>query len=181
MGDQGSQAAVLARYFDTSATTPAAAEVLEAMALAQATAWANPSSLHLPGLAAAELLERVGLADAFALAPAQLSGGMRKRAALARALALDPPLLLLDEPGSGLDPLNAQRLDELVLELRHHLGTAVVMVTHEIRSVRAVADRALYLDDKEMTMTAIGTPEELAGHASSVVRRFFTAGGGLES
>jgi phospholipid/cholesterol/gamma-HCH transport system ATP-binding protein len=127
------------------------------------------------------LLERVGLADAFALAPAQLSGGMRKRAALARALALDPPLLLLDEPGSGLDPLNAQRLDELVLELRHHLGTAVVMVTHEIRSVRAVADRALYLDDKEMTMTAIGTPEELAGHASSVVRRFFAAGGELGS
>jgi phospholipid/cholesterol/gamma-HCH transport system ATP-binding protein len=127
------------------------------------------------------LLERVGLADAFALAPAQLSGGMRKRAALARALALDPPLVLLDEPGSGLDPLNAQRLDELVLELRHHLGTAVVMVTHEIRSVRAVADRALYLDDKEMTMTAIGTPEELAGHSSSVVRRFFAAGGGLGS
>jgi phospholipid/cholesterol/gamma-HCH transport system ATP-binding protein len=122
---------------------------------------------------ALSLLERVGLADAFALAPAQLSGGMRKRAALARALALDPPLLLLDEPGSGLDPLNAQRLDELVLELRHHLGKAVVMVTHEVRSVRAVADRVLYLDDKEMTMTAIGTPEELAGHASPAVRRFF--------
>ncbi len=127
------------------------------------------------------LLERVGLADAFALMPAQLSGGMRKRAALARALALDPPLLLLDEPGSGLDPLSAQRLDELVLELRHHLGKAVVMVTHEIRSVRAVADRALYLDDKEMTMAAIGTPEELAGHASGVVRRFFAAGAGHAS
>ena len=122
------------------------------------------------------LLHRVGLADAFALAPAQLSGGMRKRAALARALALDPPLLLLDEPGSGLDPLNAQRLDELVRELRHHLGKAVVMVTHEIRSVWAVADRALYLDDKEMTMAAIGTPAELAGHSCSAVRRFFAAG-----
>ena len=129
---------------------------------------------------AQSLLERVGLGEAFGLVPAQLSGGMRKRVALARALALEPPLLLLDEPGSGLDPLNAQRLDELVLELRHHLGTAVVMVTHEIRSVRAVADRALYLDDKEMTMSAIGTPDELAGHASSVVRRFFAAEAGLE-
>ena len=130
---------------------------------------------------ASALLARVGLAEAFGLAPAQLSGGMRKRAALARALALDPPLLLLDEPGSGLDPLNAQRLDELILELVHHLGKAVVMVTHEIRSVRAVADRALYLDDKEMTMTAIGTPGELAGHASGSVRRFFAVGEGLGS
>ena len=127
------------------------------------------------------LLERVGLADAFGRMPAQLSGGMRKRAALARALALDPPLVLLDEPGSGLDPLNAQRLDELVLELRHHLGKAVVMVTHEVRSVRAVADRALYLDDQEMTMTALGTPDELARHASSAVRRFFALGAGQAS
>jgi len=125
---------------------------------------------------ARELLGRVGLADAFALLPAQLSGGMRKRAALARALALDPPLVLLDEPGSGLDPIHAQRLDELVLELRHHLGKAVVMVTHEIGSVRAVADRALYLDDKEKTMAAIGTPKELAGHPSDAVRRFFASG-----
>ena len=124
------------------------------------------------------LLARVGLAEAFSLMPPQLSGGMRKRAALARALVLEPPLVLLDEPGSGLDPLNAQRLDELVLELRHHLGMAVVMVTHEIRSIRAVADRALYLDEQAMTMTALGTPEELAVHASAAVRRFFAVGAG---
>ncbi|MEN9418805.1 MAG: hypothetical protein RI988_2425 [Pseudomonadota bacterium] len=122
------------------------------------------------------LLARVGMADAFGLLPAQLSGGMRKRAALARALALDPPLLLLDEPGSGLDPLSAQRLDELVLELRHHLGTAVVMVTHEIRSVLAVADRALYLDEADMTMTALGPPQEMLTHPLPAVRRFFAAG-----
>lgn len=135
------------------------------------------------GLDAAQRRERalnklalVGLADAFGLMPSQLSGGMRKRVALARALALDPPLLLLDEPGSGLDPVNAQRLDALVLELRHHLGTAVVMVTHEIRSVFAVADRALYLDDKDMTMTAIGTPADLAAHPLPAVQRFFAAG-----
>ena len=125
---------------------------------------------------ARELLARVGMGDAFGLLPAQLSGGMRKRAALARALALDPPLLLLDEPGSGLDPLNAQRLDELVLELRHHLGTAVVMVTHEIRSVLAVADRALYLDEDDMTMTALGPPREMLTHPLPRVRRFFMAG-----
>lgn len=122
------------------------------------------------------LLARVGMADASELIPAQLSGGMRKRAALARALALDPPLLLLDEPGSGLDPLNAQSLDELVLELRHHLGTAVVMVTHEIRSVLAVADRALYLDDTDMTMTALGPPLDMFDHPLPRVRRFFLAG-----
>ena len=83
-------------------------------------------------------LAQVGLADAFALMPAQLSGGMRKRAALARALALDPELLFLDEPGSGLDPLNAARLDDLVLHLRADRNTAIVMVTHEITSVLAV-------------------------------------------
>lgn len=83
--------------------------------------------------------------------PAELSGGMRKRAALARALALDPALLFLDEPGSGLDPVNAARLDELILQLRDHLGTTVVMVTHEIDSVFAVADRVLFLDEVEKT------------------------------
>ena len=74
---------------------------------------------------------------------------MRKRAALARALALDPALLFLDEPGSGLDPFSAARLDELILSLRDNLGTTVVMVTHEIDSMFAVADRVLYLDHLE--------------------------------
>jgi paraquat-inducible protein B len=87
---------------------------------------------------------------------------MRKRAALARALALDPTLLFLDEPGSGLDPVNAARLDELILNLRDHLGTTVVMVTHEIDSVFAVADRVLFLDEVEKTMTALDAPQVLA-------------------
>jgi phospholipid/cholesterol/gamma-HCH transport system ATP-binding protein len=104
--------------------------------------------------------------------PSQLSGGMRKRAALARALALDPELLLLDEPGSGLDPVNAARLDELVLHLRQHLGTTVVMVTHEIASVFAVADRALFLDPQERTMTAIGAPRQLLVDGPPAVRAF---------
>jgi phospholipid/cholesterol/gamma-HCH transport system ATP-binding protein len=121
-------------------------------------------------------LALVGLDGGFDLMPAQLSGGMRKRAALARALALDPELLYLDEPGSGLDPLNAARLDELVLNLRHHLGTAVVMVTHENASIMAVADRALYLDPLAHTMTALGPPRDLLSHGPADVRAFLQRG-----
>jgi phospholipid/cholesterol/gamma-HCH transport system ATP-binding protein len=108
--------------------------------------------------------------------PAELSGGMRKRAALARALALDPELLFLDEPGSGLDPPNVARLDELLLNLRHHLGTTVVMVTHGIESVFDVADRMLFLDDREKTMTALGAPAELLEHGPALVREFLRSG-----
>ena len=128
---------------------------------------------------ARELLARVGLEHGFDLMPAQLSGGMRKRAALARALALDPPLLFLDEPGSGLDPLNAARLDELVLELRHHQGRTVVMVTHDIASVFSTADRVLYLDDQLMTMTALGTPQDLLHQGPAAVRRFLSLQGAM--
>jgi phospholipid/cholesterol/gamma-HCH transport system ATP-binding protein len=117
-------------------------------------------------------LALVGLEDAFDLAPSELSGGMRKRAAIARALALDPELLYLDEPQSGLDPFSATRLDGLILNLRRHLGTTVVMVTHSIDSVFAVADRMLYLDHLEKTMTALDAPRELAARGPERVRRF---------
>jgi phospholipid/cholesterol/gamma-HCH transport system ATP-binding protein len=117
-------------------------------------------------------LALVGLEDAFDLEPAELSGGMRKRAAIARALALDPELLYLDEPSSGLDPFSAGRLDGLILNLRRHLGTTVVMVSHSIDSVFAVADRLLYLDHVEKTMTALDAPQVLAESGPERVRAF---------
>ena len=121
-------------------------------------------------------LALVGLDGAFDLMPSQLSGGMRKRAGLARALALDPPLLFLDEPGSGLDPVNTARLDGLILQLRDHLGTTVVMVTHEIDSVFAVADRVLFLDEIEKTMTALDTPKALLQNGPPRVQEFLHRG-----
>jgi phospholipid/cholesterol/gamma-HCH transport system ATP-binding protein len=121
-------------------------------------------------------LALVGLDGTFDMEPAALSGGMKKRAAIARALALDPSLLYLDEPGSGLDPVNSAHLDSLILKLREHLGTTVVMVTHDIGSVFAVADRTLYLDDQEQTMTALGAPQDLLAHGPPAVREFLRQG-----
>lgn len=122
------------------------------------------------------LLEQVGLTDAFERAPAALSGGMKKRAALARALALEPELLLLDEPGSGLDPLAARQLDALILSLRDTLGTGIVLVSHDVASILAVADRALYLDPTTRTMLALAPPRELLQHGPDAVQVFLRNG-----
>lgn len=123
-------------------------------------------------------LAMVGLEDAYGLYPSELSGGMRKRAALARALALEPEIVFLDEPGSGLDPANAARLDALILQLRHHLGTTVVLVSHEVASILRVADRALYLDENARTMTALGPPGQLLRDGPEPVRAFLRSGVG---
>ncbi|MBV9539104.1 MAG: ATP-binding cassette domain-containing protein, partial [Acidisphaera sp.] len=111
-----------------------------------------PLQLHadLPAAALADVarvkLSLVGLADAADLRPAEISGGMAKRAAIARALALDPPLLFLDEPSAGLDPVTSAGLDRLILDLRDALGSTFVVVTHELQSILAIADRCVMLD-----------------------------------
>ncbi|HEY5896691.1 MAG TPA: ATP-binding cassette domain-containing protein [Burkholderiales bacterium] len=112
-------------------------------------------------------LELVGLARDEHRYPASLSGGMRKRAALARALALDPAVLFLDEPSAGLDPLASRRLDELILSLRDGLGITVVIVTHELDSLFRIADRMLFLDGEAHRPVALGAPCELARSAQS--------------
>ena len=113
--------------------------------------------------------------------PASLSGGMRKRAALARALALDPRVLFLDEPSAGLDPLSSRRLDELILSLRDGLGITIVLVTHELESLFSVADRMIFLDGEAQRPVALGPPAELARAAESAKVREFLARRGVES
>jgi phospholipid/cholesterol/gamma-HCH transport system ATP-binding protein len=120
-------------------------------------------------------LALVGLAGDEDRYPASLSGGMRKRAALARALALDPHVLFLDEPSAGLDPLTSRRLDELVVTLREGLGITVVLVTHELESLYTVADRMLFLDGETHRPVALGHPAELSISAESRKVRDFLA------
>jgi phospholipid/cholesterol/gamma-HCH transport system ATP-binding protein len=126
-------------------------------------------------------LALAGLDDpaTFDAEPAQLSGGMRKRAAIARALMLDPPLLCLDEPSAGLDPLTSARLDDLIKRLKNDVGTAIVLVTHELESLFAVADRMLFLDVEARTATALGPPAALRDHGPERVREFLTRGQAL--
>ena len=121
-------------------------------------------------------LALVGLAEQFDAEPAALSGGMRKRAALARAIVMDPKLLFFDEPSAGLDPVVYAELDELILRLRDERGTTLVMVTHELASIFAVADRALFLDAERKTMTALDAPRRLLQDGPPEVREFLRRG-----
>ena len=116
-------------------------------------------------------LSLVGLAHAEHLMPSELSGGMRKRAGLARAIALDPPLVYFDEPSAGLDPIMASGLDELILELRKLLGITFVIVTHELDSIRKTADRVLMLDRGQVVF--LGTLDEVDRSDNPRVRQFF--------
>lgn len=117
-------------------------------------------------------LALVGLQGSFHAMPSTLSGGMIKRVAIARSLMLNPDVLCLDEPASGLDPVNAAQLDELIMALREYLGTTVILVTHSVESIFAVADRALFLDAQLQTMTAIDTPATLLANGPQQVREF---------
>jgi phospholipid/cholesterol/gamma-HCH transport system ATP-binding protein len=126
-------------------------------------------------------LALVGLSGFEEYYPSEISGGMRKRAALARAIALDPEVLFFDEPSAGLDPLSARRLDDLILELRDSLGTTVVVVTHELASIFAIGDDAVLLDAGAKTMIAAGNPRKLLAESTDPrVRSFLTRGAEAE-
>jgi len=116
----------------------------------------------------------VGLGDAAGLLPAEISGGMAKRAGIARAMALDPPLLILDEPSAGLDPITSAGLDKLILDIARSTGTTFVVVTHELQSILAIGDRCIMLDKEARGMIAMGKPRELRDTATHpTVRSFF--------
>jgi len=106
-------------------------------------------------------LALVGLAGYENHLPAEISGGMQKRAALARAISLDPEILFFDEPSAGLDPITSRRLDDLILQLRDTLGATVVMVTHELASIFAIGSNGVFLDAESKTMIAQGAPREM--------------------
>jgi len=123
-------------------------------------------------------LALVGLAGFEAYYPSALSGGMQKRAGLARAMALDPDMLFFDEPSAGLDPISSRRLDDLILELRDSLGATIVVVTHELASILTIGTNSIFLDADTKTMIAQGPPKKLLAESSNPkVREFLTRGG----
>ena len=122
-------------------------------------------------------LALVGLAGYEDFYPSEISGGMCKRAGLARAMALDPDILFFDEPSAGLDPINARRLDDLILELRDSLGATVVIVTHELASIFAIGSNSVFLDPETRTMMAVGDPKVLRDNPPDPkIRTFLTRG-----
>jgi phospholipid/cholesterol/gamma-HCH transport system ATP-binding protein len=122
-------------------------------------------------------LSLVGLAGFEEYYPSEISGGMRKRAGLARAMALDPDILFFDEPSAGLDPISSRLLDDLILELRDSLGTTIVVVTHELASIFAIGNDSVFLDPETKTMLATGNPKELLAESEDPkVFNFLTRG-----
>ncbi len=127
---------------------------------------------------AMELLGTVGLGDAAGKMPSEISGGMRKRVAIARAMALGPEILFLDEPSAGLDPITSSALDDLILRIREERGATFVVVTHELPSIFKIADRCAVFDKSRRGLVALGAPAELRdGCDDGFVRRFFARDG----
>ena len=122
-------------------------------------------------------LALVGLAGFEDYYPSEISGGMTKRAGLARAMALDPDILFFDEPSAGLDPVSARRLDDLILDLRDNLGATIVVVTHELSSIFAIGNNSVFLDGESKTMIASGNPRQLLAESKDPrVHAFLTRG-----
>jgi phospholipid/cholesterol/gamma-HCH transport system ATP-binding protein len=122
-------------------------------------------------------LALVGLAGFEDYYPSELSGGMQKRAGLARAMALDPEILFFDEPSAGLDPVSAKLLDDLIVRLRDTLGTTIVVITHELASIFAIGSNSVFLDAETKTMLATGSPQKLLAESSDPkIVRFLTRG-----
>ncbi len=131
-------------------------------------------ALEQKNLVACMLLKTVEMAQAALLVPGELSGGMLKRAGIARAMALGCDLLLLDEPSAGLDPITAANLDRTILSLRRNLGFTFMVVTHELQSIFAIADRAIMLDPLTRAIIADDAPASLRDHSADArVRQFF--------
>jgi phospholipid/cholesterol/gamma-HCH transport system ATP-binding protein len=122
-------------------------------------------------------LALVGMAGFEEFYPSEISGGMQKRAGIARAMALDPEVLFFDEPSAGLDPVSARRLDDLILELRESLGTTMVIVTHELASIFAIGSNSVFLDVSKRTMTATGNPNQLLAETTDPNLRLFLTRG----
>ena len=122
-------------------------------------------------------LALVGLAGFEEFYPSEISGGMQKRAGIARAMALDPEILFFDEPSAGLDPVSARRLDDLILQLSESLGTTMVVVTHELASIFAIGSNSVFLDASIRTMTATGNPKKLLAETQDPTLRLFLTRG----
>jgi len=155
------------------------------LTLAENIALPLEENTDLPAKSIRELvsykLALVGLSGYEDYYPAQISGGMNKRAGIARAMALDPDILFLDEPGAGLDPLSSRRLDDLILRLRDSLGSTIVIVTHELASIFAIANNSIFLDTATRTQGAVGNPKELRDHSENPAVRLFLRRGEEEN
>lgn len=143
------------------------------LALKQYTSLSNKEIEELSSLK----LSLVGLAGFEDYYPNEISGGMKKRAGLARAIAMDPEILFFDEPSAGLDPISSRLLDDLILELRDSLGATIVVVTHELASIFAIANNSVFLDPETKTMLASDDPKFLRDHSDNfTVRNFLLRG-----
>src|SRR5499427_5959446 len=144
-----------------------------ALPLVEYTSWSASEREDISRLK----LALVGLSGFEDYYPAEISGGMRKRAGLARAMALDPEILFFDEPSAGLDPISSKRLDDLILDLRTTLGATVVVVTHELDSIFAIGTNSVFLDIETRTQIALGDPKRLRDECDiPAVRSFLTRG-----